>query len=354
VLTGLSNHPRYLRLDTFKIIRRNSWFTAVILSLSSAQVLVMFVGGTTFNLTRLNGTQWGISIVVAIFTCFGIATLMSFFRWLLTILQAFSLPSRHSFSISETIGNNRRSGIRETMATALASILTASIAGSIAGLPTTTHRFQRKISLKRMYSWGLFTWVPMPLILEQMRLTFYTIYINGFRIEALADTGASVNLVSKSYLRQNPAAWDAIPHKCNLALGNGRTCRSSGYIRTSIRFDNSEDLHPTTLHIINGLPYDVALSHDFLSTTSTVQFSRPGGITRDGSYPSQSANAVILTHLVAVRQNSILDKVKNCCGWERRLPSAAPEDSSSSSRPHSLFPPGEFAKCLTYSCSRCA
>ncbi|KAH7379914.1 putative calcium-transporting ATPase 2 [Cadophora sp. MPI-SDFR-AT-0126] len=331
ILSLFSNHPRRVGIQTFKILSRNLWFSAVIFIVGLAQTLLMFYGGTAFNLRRLNGVQWAISVGAAFFVSFGIAIIVGTIRWLWRRIKEIDLSSIKGFSITESIASNRRSGIRETTAGAFAAILSASIAGSVAGLPVTTHRFQRNISINHVSRLRIFAWTPIPLIFEQMRLTFYTIFVNGFRIEALADTGASVNLVAKSYVQRDPAAWQVVPQSCRLRLGDGKTCRSSGYIRTSIRFDNSEELHPTTLYIINGLPYDVALSHDFLSTTSTVQFSRPGGITRESTYPvgpSQPANAVILTHLVAVRQKSIFDRAKRCFGWDRRPPPAAPEDAS--------------------------
>ncbi|KAG4440576.1 hypothetical protein IFR05_003943 [Cadophora sp. M221] len=333
ILSLFSNHPRYLRLGMFNVMTRNLWFSTVVLTACAGQSLLMFFGATPFNLTRIDAIQWAISVGMALFVSFGIAVVTGALRQLWRPFKDIDFSSVKNFSISGSITSNKGSGMRETAAAAFATIVSASIAGSVAGLPATTHRFQRKFSLKRISSFGLFAWIPIPLILEQMRLTFYTIYVNGFRIEALADTGASVNLVSKAYVRQDPAAWEIIPQSCRLRLGDGKTCRSSGYIRTTIRFDNSEELHPITLYIINGLPYDVTLSHDFLSTTSTVQFSRPGGITRESTYPvgpSQPANAVILTHLVAVRQRSILDKMRRCFGWERRSPSTTPEDANSS------------------------
>lgn len=302
------------------------------------QVVITFFGGTSFNLVNLSGPQWGISLGIAALTSFGIAIVIIPFRLLTSLFRGLSFPSLRSLSISMNFSESRRRGIMTTHASAFAAIITTSVAGSIAGIQDTTHQFQKHISLKRIVHGEIWSWIPIPLILQRMKLTFYTIYMSGFRVEALADTGASVNLVSESFIQQDRAAWDIVPQKCHLALGNGMTCRSLGYIRTSIRFDNSQESHPTTLHIVNGLPYDVALSHDFLNSTATVQFSRPGGITRDSlspTGPSQPAAAVILTHLVAVRQQSVLDKVKKCFGCKRKAPMTVIEDNASSCNPFS-------------------
>ncbi|PVH84045.1 calcium ATPase, partial [Cadophora sp. DSE1049] len=56
------NHPRRLHIDTFKVLSRNLWFSAVILVACSTQTLLMFFGGTAFNLRRINAIQWAISV----------------------------------------------------------------------------------------------------------------------------------------------------------------------------------------------------------------------------------------------------------------------------------------------------
>ncbi|CZS91425.1 uncharacterized protein RAG0_02056 [Rhynchosporium agropyri] len=90
-----------------------------------------------------------------------------------------------------------------------------------------------------------------------MGYTTYNIFVNGFRTEALADTGASLNLVSESYLQRNPGSWIIVSDQYQLRLGNGKECRLSGYVQAMIRVGDSEELHQITLYIINGLLFDV-------------------------------------------------------------------------------------------------
>ncbi|KAF2180264.1 hypothetical protein K469DRAFT_593230, partial [Zopfia rhizophila CBS 207.26] len=51
-------------LNIFEVIRRNTFFIRIDLIMMGAQVLIIFIGGRAFNVTRLNGPQLGISIVL--------------------------------------------------------------------------------------------------------------------------------------------------------------------------------------------------------------------------------------------------------------------------------------------------
>ncbi|CZT03283.1 uncharacterized protein RCO7_06222 [Rhynchosporium graminicola] len=155
--------------------------------------------------------------------------------------------------------------------------------------------------------------------------TTYNIFVNGFRTEALADTGAWLNLVSESYLQRNPGPWIIVPDQYQLRVGNGKECRLSGYVQAMIRVGDCEELNQITLYIIDGLLFDVVLGHKFLNTTGMVQFS-PGGTKRvyiHSTGSSQPNNAMILAaNLADVRGPPLLQRMKMCFGLGRRPPSA--------------------------------
>ena len=52
------------RLNVFEGITRNKWFVIIIFTMIAGQILIIFVGGRALTTTRLNGAQWGISLVI--------------------------------------------------------------------------------------------------------------------------------------------------------------------------------------------------------------------------------------------------------------------------------------------------
>ncbi|MDF9558972.1 cation transporting ATPase C-terminal domain-containing protein, partial [Bacillus tropicus] len=47
-------------------IHKNIWFLAILLFEIGCQILIIFVGGATFNVRRISGRDWGISIVAGL------------------------------------------------------------------------------------------------------------------------------------------------------------------------------------------------------------------------------------------------------------------------------------------------
>lgn len=70
VFCQLFNQVNCRRLDRkyniFEGIHRNIWFFLIICVEIGAQVLIMYVGGAAFSVTRLEGRDWGIAIVAGI------------------------------------------------------------------------------------------------------------------------------------------------------------------------------------------------------------------------------------------------------------------------------------------------
>jgi P-type Ca2+ transporter type 2C len=58
------------RLDNkFNILEgvwRNYWFLGIQLIIIGGQILIIFVGGTAFSITRLNGSEWGVSLILGV------------------------------------------------------------------------------------------------------------------------------------------------------------------------------------------------------------------------------------------------------------------------------------------------
>lgn len=54
------------KLNVFVGIHRNPFFIAITLIMVVGQILIVFVGGTAFSVTRLNGQQWAASIILGL------------------------------------------------------------------------------------------------------------------------------------------------------------------------------------------------------------------------------------------------------------------------------------------------
>ena len=51
------------RLNIFEGLHRNYWFLAINFLMVGGQVLIIFVGGAAFHVTRLNGAHWAVCII---------------------------------------------------------------------------------------------------------------------------------------------------------------------------------------------------------------------------------------------------------------------------------------------------
>lgn len=54
------------KFNIFENIHRNFWFIGINCIMVAGQIMIIFVGGEAFRITRLNGSQWAISILTAL------------------------------------------------------------------------------------------------------------------------------------------------------------------------------------------------------------------------------------------------------------------------------------------------
>ncbi|KAL2133159.1 hypothetical protein VTI74DRAFT_2820 [Chaetomium olivicolor] len=62
IFNELNNRRLDNRLNIFEGITRNYFFMVINLIMIGGQVLIIFVGGEAFKITKLNGKEWGLSI----------------------------------------------------------------------------------------------------------------------------------------------------------------------------------------------------------------------------------------------------------------------------------------------------
>ncbi|KAF2736867.1 calcium-translocating P-type ATPase [Polyplosphaeria fusca] len=66
IFNQLNNRRLDNGLNIFEAIHKNTFFIFINFLMVGGQVLIIFVGGRAFNVTRLNGIQWAISIVLGL------------------------------------------------------------------------------------------------------------------------------------------------------------------------------------------------------------------------------------------------------------------------------------------------
>ncbi|KAH5617385.1 hypothetical protein HBI23_257890 [Parastagonospora nodorum] len=64
IFNALNNRRLDNRFNVFEGITRNWFFILILLIMIGGQTMIIFVGGVAFKVTRLNGAQWGYSIVL--------------------------------------------------------------------------------------------------------------------------------------------------------------------------------------------------------------------------------------------------------------------------------------------------
>ncbi|KAK4185227.1 hypothetical protein QBC35DRAFT_21794 [Podospora australis] len=62
IFNMLNNRRLDNRFNIFEGITKNNWFLAIALIMIGGQILIIFVGSDAFEITRLNGKEWGLSI----------------------------------------------------------------------------------------------------------------------------------------------------------------------------------------------------------------------------------------------------------------------------------------------------
>jgi Ca2+-transporting ATPase len=68
IFNALNNRRLDDRFNILEGISRNWLFVAILCVMIGGQTMIMFVGGVAFSVTRLDGTQWGISIALGFFS----------------------------------------------------------------------------------------------------------------------------------------------------------------------------------------------------------------------------------------------------------------------------------------------
>lgn len=66
VFNEINNRRLDNKFNIFEGIHRNFWFMGINVIMIAGQILIIFVGGAAFSVTRLDGTQWAISILCAL------------------------------------------------------------------------------------------------------------------------------------------------------------------------------------------------------------------------------------------------------------------------------------------------
>ncbi|KAF3031126.1 hypothetical protein E8E11_002610 [Didymella keratinophila] len=68
IFNALNNRRLDNHFNVFEGITHNWFFIAILLIMIGGQTMIVFVGGVAFSVTRLNGPQWGYSIVLGFFS----------------------------------------------------------------------------------------------------------------------------------------------------------------------------------------------------------------------------------------------------------------------------------------------
>ncbi|KAF2129269.1 calcium-translocating P-type ATPase [Dothidotthia symphoricarpi CBS 119687] len=66
IFNALNNRRLDNRFNVFEGIHRNIFFIVILAIMIGGQTLIVFIGGAAFSVVRIDGTQWGISIVLGV------------------------------------------------------------------------------------------------------------------------------------------------------------------------------------------------------------------------------------------------------------------------------------------------
>ncbi|KAI1115613.1 hypothetical protein F5Y14DRAFT_117304 [Nemania sp. NC0429] len=94
--------------------------------------------------------------------------------------------------------------------------------------------------------------------------------VNGFLIEALADTGASINAMSRSEADRIGLIPEPGGAGKKIRLPSGKTCRSLGTANLRFNFQGEDAVHALRCNIVDGLEYGMIVCYDFLTKTETL------------------------------------------------------------------------------------
>ncbi|KAI1120288.1 hypothetical protein F5Y10DRAFT_258743 [Nemania abortiva] len=94
--------------------------------------------------------------------------------------------------------------------------------------------------------------------------------INGFLIDALADTGANINAISKDEADKIGLVAEPRIAGKTIRLPSGKTCLSLGTSSLGFSFDGDQVVHSLRCNIVEKLEHGVILCYDFLQRTETL------------------------------------------------------------------------------------
>ncbi|KAI0810175.1 hypothetical protein GGR55DRAFT_128037 [Xylaria sp. FL0064] len=93
---------------------------------------------------------------------------------------------------------------------------------------------------------------------------------NGFAINALADTGANINAISKDDADRIGISPEPGTAGKTIRLPSGKICLSLGTTNFNFNFDGEQIIHAIRCNIVEKLEYSMILCYDFLRKTETL------------------------------------------------------------------------------------
>jgi P-type Ca2+ transporter type 2C len=90
IFNAFNNRRLDNKFNIFENVHKNPWFCGILTIMIAGQIMIVFVGGAAFNITRLNGPHWAISILTAL-PCLLWAVLVRMFpdAWFAAIFEPF-------------------------------------------------------------------------------------------------------------------------------------------------------------------------------------------------------------------------------------------------------------------------
>lgn len=92
------------KFNIFEGIQRNYFFIGINIVMVGAQVAIIFVGGRAFSITKIDGVQWAICLILALFSL-PMAILIRIFpdEWFARIAHIFGAPIRTAYRATRRV-----------------------------------------------------------------------------------------------------------------------------------------------------------------------------------------------------------------------------------------------------------
>ncbi|KAI0152713.1 hypothetical protein GGR57DRAFT_503580 [Xylariaceae sp. FL1272] len=94
--------------------------------------------------------------------------------------------------------------------------------------------------------------------------------VNGVDIQALADTGANINAISKNEADRRGLIPEKRGAGRTIRLPSGKICHSLGTTNINFNFSGEETIHNLRCTIVDRLEYSMVVCYDFLEKTQTL------------------------------------------------------------------------------------